>query len=307
MSERILINFPTNIGDVFLALPVLDKIHACYCGGTITAIASPATQDFLSRMSHIDAVRVFNKRWPVFRKMKFALKLWRRFDIVVDLKNSLLPVFIGPAWRTSYLRRFSPGDHITRKYLKLIEPLGCPEHGEKSDCLLSLSEKERWERFDLAPSVGVACSSRFHLKEYPYENVARLVDILRTRYPVMIFGTQKDRQFYRDIPAREGVIDLVDKTGLADVFYLMKKYCRVLIAVDSSLMHLASYLDIPVVGLFGPTLPARSKPLSNKSVVLQHSDVPCVSCEGTECENENICMNIDPESVAGAVEVILRG
>ena len=45
--ENILINFPTNLGDVILTLPAFDLIKENYPSSKITAIISPGVQDFI--------------------------------------------------------------------------------------------------------------------------------------------------------------------------------------------------------------------------------------------------------------------
>ncbi|MBN2483371.1 MAG: glycosyltransferase family 9 protein [Candidatus Omnitrophica bacterium] len=305
MNKGILINFPTNIGDVILSLPLLDRIRSLYPDRPITAIVSSRTREFLEAHTFIDEVIVFDKHWPGKTKLQFAFRLRNKFDIVVDLKNSLLPFVIAPRWRTRFIRFFKPTQHITHRYLSLISKLGLPAATVRGDVRIAAEKKARWDGLNLSGAVGVGCSSQFYLKQYPYENLKQVIERLHGQYPVVILGEEKERGFYRDILGLPGVRDLVGKTTLTDVFYILKNFCRVMVAVDSSLMHMAGYLNVPVIGLFGPTAPGRSYPLSEKSVILQNTHIMCVPCDGTLCEHENICMNIDPETVIGTVRGII--
>ena len=305
MNKRILINFPTNIGDVILALPVVDRLRSLYPNSPITAIASQRTKSFLSVHSFIGKVILFDKRWPPRIKLQFTLSLRGKFDVVVDLKNSLLPFIIHAGWHTPFIRFFRRDQHITHRYLSLIKTLGESSQITKGDVIIKEEDRAKWDAMNISGALAIGCSSQFHLKQYPYDKLKRVVEMLSKEYPVLILGEEKERAFYRDILTIEGVVDLVGKTTLVDVFYILKEYCRLLIAVDSSLMHMAGYLNVPVVALFGPTSPGRSYPLSDKSIILQKTGVDCIPCEDTVCVRDHACMNIGPHTVLGAVKNII--
>jgi len=300
--KNIIINFPTNIGDAILGLPTLDRIKANYPQAKITAIVSSRTKDFLIRNNFINEVILFDKAWNKSQKQKFAISLRKKYDMVVDLKNSFLPVIIGPRLRTPFLRLFPKNLHIKEKYLALIKKIAPYERTQKSDCVLNEEEKSKWKNLKLPASIFIACTSLTSIKCYPYEYLKEVIEKLAKSHPVIIIGSEKDRQFYKDILTIPGVIDLVGKTQMDDVFYLLKKYAKVLLAVDSSIMHMASYLDIPTVGLFGPTHPNRSCPYSQKSIVLWNKGLACTPCEKAECRFNIECMKIKPQEVIQAIE-----
>jgi len=301
MINNILINFPTNLGDVVLGLPTLDLIKANYPSAKITAIASPQTNTFLSRNNFIDSIIIFDKAWPMRKKINFTLSLRRKFEMIVDLKNSFLPVIISPAYRTPFLRKFPQNMHIKDRYISLVSRF-TKKTGTNSDINLTDKELSKWKELKLQPSLFIACSSRAGLKQYPYELLKETIDILRGKYPIVILGSEVDRKLYKDILDLEGIVDLVGKTAIFEVFYLIKAYGRVVLAVDSSILHIASYLNIPTIGLFGPTDPGRSHPYSDKSIVLQNVGLKCVPCDKPNCELTHKCMDIDPESIVKAVK-----
>ncbi len=302
MSKNIIINFPTNIGDAILGLPVLDKIKANYPAGKITAIVSGKTKDFLMRNNFIDEVVLFDKQWKFRGKMKFAFCLRGKFDIMVDLKNSFLPVILGVKQRSPFLRRYPKNTHIKDKYLNLVKKIAPSGIKSRSDFILSDEEKLKWDKLAMPPSLFIACTSLTWVKNYPYEYIKKLVKSLAGEYPVVIIGREEDRQFYKDILSLEGVRDLVGKTRMIDVFYLLKNYARVGLAVDSSILHMSSYLNIPMVAIFGPTHPKRSQPYSEKHLVLQNKGLSCLPCEKGSCEFNYECMKVDSERVIAAIK-----
>ncbi|MCF7895204.1 MAG: hypothetical protein K9L69_03600, partial [Candidatus Omnitrophica bacterium] len=90
--KKIIINFPTNIGDAILALPALDRIKTNFTEARITAIVSPKTKKFFSKNNFIDQVVLFDKRWRAREKVRFCLNLRKQFDLMIDFKNSMLPI-----------------------------------------------------------------------------------------------------------------------------------------------------------------------------------------------------------------------
>lgn len=305
MVQKIVINFPTNLGDTILALPVLDELKAGYPEAGITAIVSLKTKDFLLRNDFIDEVILFNKSWRVRQKWGFVTSLGGKFDLFVDLKNSFLPVILRAKLRTPFIRSFPKNMHIADKYLALIRRFTQSREVVRGDFILSDDEKGKWENLRIGPSVFIACSSRSVVKRYPYECLKRVVQILEKDVSLVILGTEADRDFYKDILSFGQVYDLVGKTRMTDVFYLLKNYARLLLGVDSSILHLASYLNIPAVSIFGPTHPGRSYPKSDNSIILTNKSAACAPCEKPTCKFDYECMKVEPGEAVKAIRRII--
>ena len=52
----------------------------------------------------------------------------------------------------------------------------------------------------------------------------------------------------------------------------LTRRARLFIGGDTGPLHLAAALEVPCVGLFGPTDPARTGPFGTKAVALRHSE-----------------------------------
>ena len=302
MIKAIIVNFPTNLGDAILALPVLDRLRTNYLKAKITAIVSPRTKDFFLRNNFIDEVILFDKQWPAKQKLLFSFSLRGKYDLFIDLKNSFLPIISGAKKKTPMLRFFPKNLHIKEKYLLLIKRFGKLKSTKKCQFILTKSEKKQWEQLNLKPSFFIACSSLSPMKSYPYDLLKKLLKKISGKYSVVVLGEKRDRSFYKDILSLRDVIDLVGKTRMVDVFYLLKNYARILLGVDSSVLHLGSYLNIPIIAIFGPTHPKRSLPYSEKSLVITNQHLSCLHCEKGDCNLRNECMKIDPDRITKAIE-----
>jgi lipopolysaccharide heptosyltransferase II len=86
---------------------------------------------------------------------------------------------------------------------------------------------------------------------------------------------------------------------------------RAFIGGDTGPLHIAATSTTPVVGLYGPTLPARSAPWRDRSVPtvsLEVDGLPCRPCEQRVCEPGDFrCLTrIRPEQVIAAAESVMR-
>jgi ADP-heptose:LPS heptosyltransferase len=76
---------------------------------------------------------------------------------------------------------------------------------------------------------------------------------------------------------------------------------------DSGPLHVASTTDVPIVGLYGPTLPVRSAPWRPEALVteaVELTDLPCRPCDQRQCEPGDFrCLTtVAPDVVSQAAE-----
>jgi ADP-heptose:LPS heptosyltransferase len=86
---------------------------------------------------------------------------------------------------------------------------------------------------------------------------------------------------------------------------------RLFIGGDTGPLHIAATTRTPIVGLYGPTLAARSQPWRDPSVpslAMEVAGLPCRPCEQRVCVPGDFrCLtSIRPEQVIAAAEEALR-
>lgn len=308
MKDDILVIFPSNSGDVILTFPALDMLHEAYPYCRITALVSPQTEQLLRRHSFIAESIVYDKHWGMREKACLCSSLRGRYRMVVDFKHTLFPLLLKASLRTPLIRSFREQAHSKDRYVNLLRRLVSGGGAVRGELLLWEEERARWDALDLSGSVFVAAASKSLLKQYPHKNLVATIEELSHKYRVVLVGSKEDVPYYRGLASPERVIDLSGQTSLWDVYYLLKRYAALLVCVDSSILHLASYLDKPIVALFGPTDARFYGPWSKKHLVLTSSQVACRPCHKAACTYALECMKqIAPLEVLGAVSTLLAG
>ena len=116
-------------------------------------------------------------------------------------------------------------------------------------------------------------------KRWPKEKFALLADRLIQEYSasIILLGGQEEKELAEEIKflMKNNPFVFTGKTTLAQTASLIKK-CSLFVSNDSGLLHVATAVNTPTVGIFGPTDPARTGPYSNSSVV--RKDLSCSPC-----------------------------
>jgi heptosyltransferase-1 len=82
-------------------------------------------------------------------------------------------------------------------------------------------------------------------------------------------------------------------------------HARCLIAADSGPLHLAAALGTPVVGLYGPTDPARNGPFAPGAIVVHKAQPEEISYK-RRAEYSSAMLRITVDDVLAAAEPLLK-
>src|SRR6185312_3715286 len=105
---------------------------------------------------------------------------------------------------------------------------------------------------------------------------------------------------------RRRVIDRVGATSTAELPSLLAAF-RLFIGNDSGAMHVAGAVGLPVIGIFGPTDPAGTCPVTPQFTLIREP-VSCSPCFLRRCPIDHRCMTrIEVNSVFDAAQRALQG
>jgi len=96
----------------------------------------------------------------------------------------------------------------------------------------------------------------------------------------------------------------VIRSSITELIALTRR-ARLFVGGDTGPLHLASALQVPVVGIYGPTDPARNGPYGTRSVVLRSSE--SVTLHTRRAEADEGMLAIGSEEVVAAANKLLDG
>ncbi len=116
--------------------------------------------------------------------------------------------------------------------------------------------------------------------------------------------------FLEKLNAGSRAINIAGQTSLLQLMKVLKD-SQLVISVDSGIMHIAAWMGVPVVGIFGPETPNLYSPRTSLSRVLWMG-LPCSPClmvaadKITRCKDNQCMKKISPDQVLGACDSLLR-
>ncbi|MBI4435920.1 MAG: glycosyltransferase family 9 protein [Candidatus Omnitrophica bacterium] len=300
--KRILIISLSNIGDMLLTLPVLGSLRRAFPSAEVSLLVGRAGGDLFLQDPRLREVILYDKeaslreKWDLIRSLRK-----KRFDLVVDLRNSLFPLFIGAPHHTRLFTQ-APSElrHKIDRHLWKLNALGIPTDGWRKENLWIPSGVEDQMRNKLSPLgvrledpfIVVSPGSKSDLKRWRTAGFRELSDRLlrEKRMPLLFVGDPQDRAAVETITAslQGPVHSLVGQTSLLDLAVLIRE-AKLLITNDSAPLHVATLLGTPTVAIFGPTDPKKYGPRSPRSEVVR-KELFCSPCEKAQCPYHHECM-----------------
>lgn len=257
MPKKVLFVTANRIGDAILSTGLVDWLAQDAPDTHLTIACGPLVVPLFERHPRLDRVIAIHKR----RYAGHWRDLWcsvigERWDVVVDMRRSLLP------WLLRTRRRASvpwprPAEH---RVALAARTLNLPPISPR----LWLTEADRASAAEViqgAQSVlAIAPTANWAAKTWPAERFAALVSRLTSPggplegSRVFVTGGPGEEAMIRpileNVPARQLIVRMgLDLPATAAVF----ERSRLFIGNDSGLMHMAAAVGTPTIGLFGPT------------------------------------------------------
>ncbi|GJL50710.1 MAG: glycosyl transferase family 9 [Nitrospirales bacterium] len=306
------------IGDVVLSTPVLSILRQQFPHASLVCLVNPGTQEVLQHNPHVNDVLVM-ARGSLVEQIQFWLELRRRqFDCVIDLtdgdRSAFLTWISGASrrigfnsenrWRGKlYSHCISSGiasRHMVEYHTQALTFVDAPSVVQKPEVFVGSEQTARAQaRLDELGLLGrrwvmVHPTARYWFKAWPFERFASLCDRLaENSLSIILVGDDRDQEVATKIQevAKTRIFSLVGKTPLLVLAALMQK-AELFIGNDTGLMHMASAVECPVLGLFGPTNPETWGPRGSMTTVI-YKGLDCRACFHPGCfRGEESCMKL---------------
>jgi ADP-heptose:LPS heptosyltransferase len=334
------------VGDVIFTTPAVHALREHFPDAHITYIVEPPAADVVRSNPHIDELLVA-PRQHLLSEIGFGRRLRAaRYDLAIDFhggpRASLLTWLSGARVRVGY-QVAGRAWMYTRRVARPRELR--PRHAVQNqwDLLTTLGiagpDAARWPvEMPVDPGASAAMADRLaragvgltdrlvvvHVsagnpfRRWPQRAFAALVASLASRDPglrVIVTSGPSEREAAGRVVAaararlaateRERVLT-IGESSLAELRGLLDR-AALYIGGDSGPLHIAATSAIPIVALYGPTLPVRSAPWRNRSLVTESveiTDLACRPCDQRVCTPGDFrCLTrISPEDVIAAAE-----
>jgi lipopolysaccharide heptosyltransferase II len=201
-------------------------------------------------------------------------------------------------------RKPSPPEHHSLRFLRIAYECGAEKSNSQQPTLeIQIAGAHQPTKLGLCPGAEYGPAKRW-LPERFAEVAAKISAQSSAQW--ILFGTKKDATIGEQIAAAIGdhCVNRIGHTTLDQLIGELRE-CRLVLTNDTGTMHLAAFLGVPVVAIFGSTEPRLTGPLGNHHVILRHQ-VECSPCFLRECPIDFRCMKaVSAQEAADAVLSIL--
>jgi heptosyltransferase-2 len=297
--DRILVIQTAFLGDVILASPVWENLHAAYPHAQIDVVVKKGNESLLTAHPFLHQVFIFNKSHKVKNLWNLGKTLRsHQYDLVINLQrftSSGILTLLARGKETRgfeknplslfFTKRFKhdmkPNWHEVDRNLRLISdlvtaPIRRPQLYPRKEDLNSIQIYQEVPYYCLAPT------SVWFTKQAPQEIWLELIDKLsQTKDQIFLLGAPSDRAYLDEIVNKTGsslVINLAGKLSLLQSAALMAGAKHNYVN-DSGPLHLASASNAPVSAFFCSTVPEFGfGPLSENAAIIEVKDLACRPC-----------------------------
>lgn len=329
-EKRFLVLRMSALGDIIHTLPAVHALREAFPSAQIDWLVDEKWAPILAGDPDISSVIAMNR--GSWRNVTGTIGRLRRtrYDTAIDFQSLYRSAVIG--WLSGaperigfdaqysrergaaffYTQRVSPKRaHKIEHNLELIESLGAqaahvcfpfvdnPQAAEEVESILRASGIT--EYFVLSPGGG------WISKCWPAERYGELARALTGRYgwtSVVSFGPGEEG-LAETVRRRAGSPEpFVQRFNLKQLVPLLRR-ARLVVAGDTGPLHLASALGTPVIGLYGPTDPARNGPFSADGLVVRKAGYETTYKRGKTFSESMLAISVD--DVLQAVERRMAG
>ncbi len=316
--KNVLVILLSNIGDVIVTFPVLDVLRGECPQAKLSVVVGPKGRALFEGNHSIHRVFIFDKHQSVPKTLDLLKKLRReQYDLVIDLRNTAFPFFMRTRRRTSPFMRNSNTMHMRLRHLQRLQSVLEFNKSDYPKVSLHIPEKDKEyvrglikDEIKDSQYIVICPSAADRRKRWSEEGFAELCDRLVAAFPmkVVLVGEGEGQGVVDRIveKMKQPAVKLNGRTTLLQLAELLR-LSSLAIVNDSGPMHLASYLDVPVMTLFGPTDPTTAAPWGKVNYFIK-KDTLCAACRRPGLNLPHECMKaITAEEVFGVIRLTPKG
>jgi heptosyltransferase-1 len=334
--RKILVIRLSSLGDILHALPAYQSLRRSFPDSGIDWLVEERAKFILSAVPGLNRViaidTVAPRRRPLSRSswssIATAMGTMRAnaYDVSLDfqglIKTGLLSLLSGSRRRIGFGRGLVWEKPAHWFYSETVEKAGKDSHVVMLNQLLasaagaqteagpvdlkvpeemSRAVEARLERQNLTNFAIINPGGGWSTKRWGLPRYGELAERIAGNLGMQVVVTTGpgEERLYEGLSAACRIALPHFPVPFLELVPLMKR-AHLFISGDTGPFHLACALEVPVVGIFGPTSPSRNGPWSARDEAVVHR-LPCSYCHGRSCPTENECMDISVDEVYAAV------
>lgn len=306
---KILVIRVGNMGDVLMAAPFLRKLHQVFPASHVDFVTSHQAVCVIARNPYIKDVFIYKKTKNLLgllrRKLLIRRLRQRNYDLCFVLeqhpqykefagqcggKSCIKVGFCGEA--EQWLDRktdFSYEKHVIENYLHLLKDFFgavlAPEDVLMDLILPDAPQGSHQGLQDIGKYVIIhpGTTEYWPYRGWSAEGFAGIISFLQQKgFYILITGQKVHQPLIDQIlslcgESQKAKIRCLLDRNFEELLYVIKN-ASVLVCSDTGVMHIARALQVPVLGLFGPSNPYHTGPLGPGGYRFIRNDFKCGPC-----------------------------
>lgn len=289
--QKILIIQTASIGDVILATPLLEKLHAHFPEAKIDFLLKKGNESLFSGHPFLNKIIVWVKSERKYRNLFDILAAIRerKYDLVVNIQrfatSGMLTAFSGAKTTIGFDKNpfsllftnrikhnIKTGEiHEVERNMKLVQSI-TDATPFPVRLYPSADDDARMSQYKTRAYITVSPASLWFTKQFPAEKWAVFIKGIDSAIQVYFLGSAQDRELCNQIISmseHKNSLNLAGKLSFLESAALMKE-AQMNFMNDSAPLHLASAVNARTTAIFCSTVKEFGfGPLSGDSVVIE--------------------------------------
>ncbi|NOX09514.1 MAG: glycosyltransferase family 9 protein [Gammaproteobacteria bacterium] len=275
---RILFISLSNIGDVIMTTPVMERLHQLYPNAIMDIVADQRSSILFEHCPYRGTIFHKDKKagWRGILKLLSTLRK-TRYDLIVDLRTDGLAYLLRARKRLTKWHARPEGSHSVQQHIAVIASINdglIPHTRIWINDAIRHQAQSRLKKLPGSRRLAIGSGANWAPKIWPVEQFRALIISLKDQFDsVILLGGPGDQarcqQLAQDLPIPS--INLAGQTDLLEVAAILET-CQLFIGNDSGLGHIASAVDVATISVFGPGQPERYHPWGEKAKWIQNKE-----------------------------------
>lgn len=336
--SKILITYLMHLGDLLLTTPFLQVLRRTYPNAQIDYLVDEKLADVVRNNPNIDTVLTIDKKGKdnsigaIYRYAKSLSK--NNYDLLINLHPNERTTFLCAATKAKRkvgvshklfglffdkTVKLNKHIHAADMYLDVLKKLGMTADLSNDGLQMPVGKEALDFAHDFYKEHGIGFTDKligFNIgsavltKRWAGERFAQVADYFAGKgYKIVFFGGSMDIELVQDAVKymQTNPIIATGKFTLQQLAAAMQS-CALIITNDSGPMHVAISQGVPIVAMYGPSIPDLYGPYTDKAIIVRSNPV-CHGCEQTgmkhKCDDMQCMRNLSVEQVIEAGEKML--